>query len=47
MPWLETDDQGSGEATLAVARRDGSAAAAEHFYRAMVGDAVWGRLTSP
>ncbi len=44
MPWLESDDEGSGEVTLAVARREGPAAAAQFFYRAMVGDAVWQRL---
>ena len=33
-----------GDTSLAVARRDGPSAAAEYFYRAMVGDGVWNRL---
>jgi pimeloyl-ACP methyl ester carboxylesterase len=47
MPWLEQDDVGTGEPTLAVARDRGPAAAAEFFYRAMVGDRVWDRLREP
>ena len=45
MPWKTAGDgQLPGNAALDVARRDGSAAAAEFFYRSMVGDAVWARL---
>ncbi|MGI9579539.1 MAG: alpha/beta fold hydrolase [Microthrixaceae bacterium] len=45
MPWeTATDGQLPGNAALDVARRDGAAAAAEYFYRAMVGDAAWTRL---
>lgn len=33
-----------GDAALAVAEHSGDAAAAEYFYRAMIGDATWERL---
>lgn len=45
MPWETATDAGlAGNAALAVGRREGPSAAAEYFYRAMVGDAVWERL---
>lgn len=45
MPWeAPAGGAGPGDAALAVARADGPPAAAEYFYRAMVGDAVWNRL---
>ena len=46
VPWIAAgDDPRPGDAALDVADRDGPAAAAEFFYRAMVGDAVWSRLS--
>ena len=45
MPWATASDgELPGNSALAVARREGPAAAAEFFYRAMVGDSVWERL---
>lgn len=45
MPWEESAGGARpGDAALAVARKDGPSAAAEYFYRAMVGDSVWNRL---
>jgi pimeloyl-ACP methyl ester carboxylesterase len=45
MPWEPSvDGNRPGDAALAVARTDGPSAAAEFFYRAMVGDPVWNRL---
>ncbi|MFZ4667662.1 MAG: alpha/beta fold hydrolase [Microthrixaceae bacterium] len=36
-----------GDAALVEADRAGDAAAAEHFYRSMIGDATWDRLRDP
>ncbi|MFM7063343.1 MAG: alpha/beta fold hydrolase, partial [Actinomycetes bacterium] len=44
-PWLDPPAAARvGGGALVVARRDGPEAAAEHFFRLMVGDAAWERL---
>ncbi len=43
-PWAESGDRGERKNTLGVARAHGPEAAAEHFYRAIVGEKVWERL---
>lgn len=44
-PWLAPSSlRRVGGGALEVADRDGPAAAAEHFFRTMVGDAAWDRL---
>jgi pimeloyl-ACP methyl ester carboxylesterase len=44
MPWRTEYGRSTGLDTIELGRREGPGAAAEHFYRAMVGDAVWARL---
>lgn len=44
LPWFESDGRTSGSATLEVGAQRGPGAAAEFFYRAMVGDRTWERL---
>lgn len=44
MPWEESEVHTSGADALEVAREHGERAAAEFFYRAMVGDRVWDRI---
>jgi 2-hydroxymuconate-semialdehyde hydrolase len=43
-PWLDDSRSRVGGGAVEVGRRDGPAAAAEHFYRLMVGDRTWERL---
>ncbi|MCB9386681.1 MAG: alpha/beta hydrolase [Microthrixaceae bacterium] len=45
LPWLEDDDHTSGAMTLQVDREQGPEAAAEFFYRSMVGDRTWERIS--
>ncbi len=43
-PWVGGRGGGEGLDTIAVGTREGPEAAAEHFYRSMVGERVWDRL---
>jgi pimeloyl-ACP methyl ester carboxylesterase len=44
MPWRGEYGRSAGLDSIELGAREGPAAAAEHFYRAMVGDSVWARL---
>ncbi|MCB1270881.1 MAG: alpha/beta fold hydrolase [Microthrixaceae bacterium] len=44
LPWTDTGHATSGAMTIEEGHRAGAAAAAEFFYRSMVGDAAWERV---